>query len=226
MSTLRAAISLSDVSTDDSTHVSTFDRATPRCIDRGHHDRARVVLAGVHGVLAGVALFSPVAVLAADAGPLRNWFDDPFFQVRNAAPECPVPLGPLTTGEEMQTQAHNRSERGTRCWHERRCSRPNSFLYDKDIAEGVRSRFAGSRDYRDSTLWVTVQRRIVWIEGCVRPGYAYGRLEKFVKDVPDVELVVVNVRKRPQDPVPYRRLEGGHAPPDRPVRHDERPARR
>jgi hypothetical protein len=118
------------------------------------------------------------------------------------------PLGPLTTGEEMRTQTHNRSERGTRCYQEGRCTRPNSFLYDKDIADGIRTRFAATRAYRDASLWVTVQRRIVWIEGCVAPGYRNGQLDRLVSDVADVELIVVNVQKRRGDSVPYRRLDG------------------
>jgi hypothetical protein len=156
-----------------------------------------------------LALF-PFAHLAAgadadaDGKELRNWFDDPFFVVRSAVAGCPLPLGPLTTGDEMRTQTHNRSERGTRCWQEGRCSRPNSFLYDNDIAAAVRARFAQSKDYRDTSLWVTVQRRIVWVEGCVKPTYRSGQLEQMIRSVTDVELVIVNVRKREGDPVPYR----------------------
>ena len=161
---------------------------------------------------------------AADSPELRNWFDDPYFQVRSAIDDCPVPLGPLTSGEEMRTQAHNRGERGTRCFEEGRCRLPNSFLYDKDIAEGGRAKFAASREWRDATLWVTVQRRIVWIEGCVAPRsakHAVDKLERLARAVPDVELAVVNVRKRPGDPAPYRQLpaasRAGAADPAKPA---------
>ena len=168
--------------------------------------------------LVALAAFFPGA-LAADAPqtkPLRNWFNDPFFQVRNAVPDCPVPLGPLTDGDEMRTQMHTRLERGTRCYLEGRCARANSYLYDGDIADDVRQRFAKTRAYRDASLWVTAQRRIVWIDGCVAPGSANGSLEKLLRDVPDVELVVVNVRKGPKGNVPYRRLDGrAAAPPPR-----------
>ena len=146
----------------------------------------------------------PTALGANDE--LRNWFDDPFFTVREGVRDCSVPLGPLTYGDERRTQTHTRSERGTRCFLEGRCSRPNSYLYDKDIADGVRARFAASRAYRNASLWVTVQRRIVWIEGCVAPGYRSGSLERLVRDVPDIELVVVNVRQGPRGTIPYRRL--------------------
>jgi hypothetical protein len=161
----------------------------------------------VVGFGALMLLLLPAALGASD-DELRNWFDDPFFTVREGIRDCPVPLGPLTNGDERRTQTHTRSERGTRCYLEGRCSRPNSYLYDKDIADGVRARFAASRAYRDASLWVTVQRRIVWIEGCVAPGYRNGSLERLIRDVPDIELVVVNVRQGSRGTIPYRRLPG------------------
>jgi len=163
---------------------------------------------GIIGLAASVAA---IAAFAATERRLSNWFDDPFFQVRNAIADCPTPLGPLTTGEELQTQTHARSERGTRCWLEGRCTRPNSYLYDKDIADGVRKRFAATKAFADASLWVTVQRRIVWIEGCVTPAYRNGRLERLIASVPDIELVVVNVRKGAKADIPYRVLPAGAA---------------
>jgi hypothetical protein len=159
-------------------------------------------------VLGSLLLLQGPTARGANDGELRNWFDDPFFTVREGVSDCPVPLGPLTNGDERRTQTHTRSERGTRCYLEGRCTKPNSYLYDKDIADGVRARFAASRAYRDASLWVTVQRRIVWIEGCVAPGYRSGSLERLVRDVPDVELVVVNVRQGLRGAIPYRRLPG------------------
>jgi hypothetical protein len=155
-----------------------------------------------------ISIFPVGSAPAAETTGLRNWFDDPFFQVRNALTDCPVPLGPLTNGDERQTQTHTRSERGTRCYLEGRCSRPNSYLYDKDIADGVRARFAATRMPRDASLWVTVQRRIVWIEGCVPAGYDARQLERLVRGVPDIELTIVSVRKGRNGAVPYRRLDG------------------
>jgi hypothetical protein len=164
-------------------------------------------MASMIGLAASLASAAPA--LAANDKPLANWFGDPYFEVRHAVVDCPTPLGPLTTGDELQTQTHARSERGTRCWLEGRCTRPNSYLYDKDIADGVKQRFASTKAYRDASLWVTVQRRIVWIEGCVAPGYRSGSLDRLAASVPDVELVVVNVRKGPKGDVPYRQLPAG-----------------
>ena len=164
-----------------------------------------VRVAATLAIGAAVAIGTAIAMAPPE---LRNWFDDPFFTVRAALRDCPTPLGPLTTGEEMQTQTHARSERGTRCYLEGRCNRPNSYAYDADIAAAVRARFATSRRFRDASLWVTVQRRIVWIEGCVAPTYRSGALERLIRDVPDIELVVVNVRRGRDRPIPYRRLDG------------------
>jgi hypothetical protein len=154
------------------------------------------------------SLFAVNCVAAAEEGKLRNWFNDPFFQVRNGAPACPVPVGPLSTEAEMRQQTHPRSERGTRCWLAGQCRLANSYLYDAAIGDAVRDRFSSTRAWREASLWVTVQRRIVWVEGCVSPSYKMGTLDNLVKKVPDVELVVVNVnRGRKNEVLPYRTLE-------------------
>src|SRR6185436_12093857 len=137
-----------------------------------------------------VAVFACAGAFADDE-PVRNWFDDPFFAVRQRVADCPEPLGPRTTESEMKKQTHYRSERGTRCWLEGKCRLPSSYLYDPAIADGVRSAFASSRAsrasraYGDASLWVTVQRRIVWVEGCVAPSYRYGDIERLLRRVPD-----------------------------------------
>ena len=146
--------------------------------------------------------------LAEEQAILRNWFDDPFSQVRNGAPACPTPLGPLTTETEMRKQTHYRSERGARCWLAGQCRLPSSYLYDADIADEVRARFGSTKALREASLWITVQRRIVWIEGCVSRSYKAGFLENLVRRVPDVELVVVNITRGGNEPVPYRTLDG------------------
>ena len=150
---------------------------------------------------------------AADEGALRNWFDDPFFQVRSGAPGCATPLGPFTDGTEMRNQTHPRSERGSRCWLEGRCRLPNSYLYDAGIAGAVRERFDATLALRDASLWVTVQRRIVWIEGCVARSYRPGTLERVMRAVPDVELVVVNVHRGGDASLPYGSRDGARVAP-------------
>ena len=140
---------------------------------------------------------------AARAEELRNWFDDPWFQARDGYASCAVPRGPFATHEEMLREAHHRSERGTRCWLEKRCAKPSAYMYDRDIAAAIRARFLASRQFRDASLWVTVQGRYAWVEGCVASAAEKRDLEEFVRAVPDVDLMTVNVTTRPGAPPPY-----------------------
>jgi len=134
---------------------------------------------------------------------LKNWFGDPYFQVRAAVPACPVPRGPFTTEDEMRRSAHARTERGTRCWQEGKCTKPNSYLYDAGIAEEVRKRFDASRELRKSSLWVTVQRRIVWVEGCADDAAAARQIVRLLHGAADVEQVIVNVAPASAARPPY-----------------------
>ena len=141
---------------------------------------------------------------------LRNWFNDPFFQVRDGMRRCPKPLGPLITEARMRTEAHHRTESGTSCWLEKRCAKQNSYLYDPEIAAAVRDRFATTKGVPKASLWVTVQGRVVRIEGCVRSDYAEGTLEKLMAGVPDLEQVIVNVTSKPTGQPPYQTLKASH----------------
>ncbi|MEP7083142.1 MAG: BON domain-containing protein [Betaproteobacteria bacterium] len=156
----------------------------------------------------------PVAAASGDL-ELRNWFDDPFFQVRTAVLACPTPLGPLTDEAEMRKQTHSRSERGTRCWLAGQCRLPSSYLYDAGIAAAVRARFEATRTLRDASLWVTVQRRIVWVEGCVARAPGSTAIDKLLRGIPDIELVVVNVLRAAGAAPPYRTLDSAQAAPPR-----------
>lgn len=155
-----------------------------------------------------VALGLALSPLAGDAKEsLRNWFDDPYFRVRSGIAGCAVPRGPFATEEEMRHETHYRSERGFRCWHEKKCSKPSSYLYDADIAAAVRLRFAADKRFRDASLWVTVQRRWVWVEGCVASKREQAQLERLIRAIPDVELVIVNVSRGRGSPPPYRTMD-------------------
>lgn len=153
-------------------------------------------------VLAGAA--GPPG-LAQDCGALRNWFDDPFFQVSSEVAGCPVPLGPLATEAERRLQSHHRAEKGTSCWLAGRCERPNYYEYDRDIA----ARFqAAARErprlWAGSTVWVTVQGRVVFMEGCAsRPGTA-AELETFARTLPQVQQAFAMLRTDAQATPPYK----------------------
>lgn len=95
--------------------------------------------------LAGLVLLPGVGL--AQAPVLQNWFDDPFFQVSAARPDCPEPAGPRVTAAERQQQSHRRAEKGTTCWlaGEAGCERPNAFAYGRDIATAIRQALHGRR---------------------------------------------------------------------------------
>ena len=162
-------------------------------------------------VLGAVLCMAGAAAHANEA--LKNWFSDPFFQVRSAQAGCPEPLGPRMTEADMRKDAHARVERGTRCWLAGQCTKANAYHYDAAIAEAVRERFRAPRVLPNATLWVTVQRRFVFVEGCAGERDAAGRIARLLRDVPDVERVIVDVARDPRGPLPYRalRARGAHA---------------
>lgn len=157
----------------------------------------------------GLARFALIAALlsgsAQAAEPLKNWFDDPFFQVSSAIAHCPVPLGPLMTEAERRVQAHSRAERGTTCWLAKQCERPNDFAYSADIAEGLRTMVAANaKRFQKTTLWFTVQGRVVFIEGCAADRRAGPAIEALVMKQPDVKQAIARVRHGRSGPAPYK----------------------
>jgi hypothetical protein len=143
---------------------------------------------------------------AADDPPLRNWFDDPFIEVTTEGPACPLPRGPWMTEAEQKREAHGRIERGTSCWLAGDCKEPNAYRYDKPIAEAVAQRFAdpgARRAFAGTHVWITVQRRFVYLEGCVRDAAQAVALEALARQVPEVQYAVANVRVGTAGWVPY-----------------------
>jgi fermentation-respiration switch protein FrsA (DUF1100 family) len=134
----------------------------------------------------------------------RNWFDDPFFQMTAALADCPLPAGPFITAAERQVQAHHRAERGTTCWLAGQCDRPNDYAYDQDIAAAFRSAWAQHPpQVGDTTLWVTVQGRVVYLEGCATRAAATAALEAFANSLPNVRQAIANLRTQPSERAPY-----------------------
>jgi hypothetical protein len=157
-----------------------------------------------------------VLLLAARAGtaqeatapPKQNWFDDPFFQVSAGQPACAVPEGPFYTAEERRQQTHSRLERGTSCWLAGRCADSNAYRYDKPLAPKVRAALRAVPGVDRASVWVTVQRRWVYLQGCVPNAALARRLERAARAVPEVETVVpdlmVGTHGRPPYPVAAR----------------------
>ena len=119
-----------------------------------------------------------------------NFFNDPFVQATAAIKNCPVPPGPLITRAEMQIEAHERAERGTRCFNEGFCRLPNAYQYDREIVPRVKKAIEADGRFADSSIWVEGQRRWVWLKGCVHRQSDKAALEKLVRRVDDVEAVV------------------------------------
>jgi hypothetical protein len=151
------------------------------------------------------ALLTMSMMMSATYGDvLKNWFNDPFIQVRDAVPDCPLPLGPLVSEPEARKESHWRTERGTSCWLAGQCSKPNSYLYDAPIAHAVQTHFARDPAFARSSLWLTFQRRFVWVEGCsADPTINPAALEAFIRAEPDVERVIVNLRAPGASKAPY-----------------------
>jgi hypothetical protein len=147
------------------------------------------------------------AQTASDAqAPRKNWYNDPFFALSSAVSACPVPLGPFMTKAQADDDAHYRVERGTTCWLAHECSKPNSYLYDADIAAAIRERFQGDASLANTSLWITVQRRFVYAEGCVSASFDQAALQRRLEAIPDVEQVFVRVRVDLRGASPYKTL--------------------
>ena len=157
----------------------------------------------------GRAFFAPALALvslAAQADDLQNWFNDPFFSLTSAMPECPEPAGPRVTLAERQIQAHRRAEKGTTCWlaKEAGCDRPNAYAYDRDIATEILSSIQARHPFPNTSLWVTVQGRVVYIEGCVPDESEAAEIEAFVRELPHVQRAIAIVKASNSADLPYR----------------------
>src|SRR6476661_1615 len=134
------------------------------------------------------------------ADDLQNWFNDPFFQISASIPNCPLPAGPFTTESDRRVQAHRRAEKGTTCWLAKECDRPNAYAYDRDIAEAFRKAVAGPDRLPGTTLWVTVQGRVLYIEGCALQNSSVTAIEALARSLPHVQQAIAIVRTDPTSP--------------------------
>lgn len=152
------------------------------------------------------ALFA--ALLAALAGAVgaderRNVFGDPFVAVTRGLPACPVPEGPGYTEAEAREAAHDRSQRGVSCHLAGRCRLPNAYLYDKEIIPRVQIAVDADGRYAGTSVWALGQRRVVWLKGCVATAEQKDALERLVRQIDDVEGVVVELMVGTGAPPPY-----------------------
>ena len=150
-------------------------------------------------------LVAGVWLTQAQAGEvLRNWYDDPYFQIAAALPNCPLPAGPFVTESDMRAQSHHRAEKGTSCWLAGECDRPSAYAYDRDIALAFQTALETGKTFPNSSLWVTVQGRTVYVEGCSTQGSVVEEVEAFARSLPYVQHVLAIVRIGPVAIPPYR----------------------
>jgi len=155
-------------------------------------------------IAAALVLGIGIAAAARSAEELRNWFDDPFFQISSSLPDCPVPAGPFVSESDKRVQAHRRAEKGTTCWLAGECERPNAYAYDRDIAESFRKAAGGAERWPGTTLWVTVQGRVLYIEGCALQNSSVAAVEALARSLPHVQQAIAIVRTDPASPPPYK----------------------
>lgn len=160
----------------------------------------------MHRLYVTLALaLSATHVYAQAALELKNWFNDPFFQISADIPDCPLPLGPLLTEEQRKTQTHSRAEKGTTCWLAGQCERPNYYAYDQDIAAAFKAQAANNPAlFQRTSLWITVQGRVVFIEGCASKQATVFEIEAFARSLPYVQQGIALVRTSLREPVPYK----------------------
>lgn len=157
-------------------------------------DRRQATAAVTAMAMLSAALSVMLCAPPAGAAELRNWFDDPFFPVSAAIAGCPQPAGPFVDEANRRVQMHRRLEKGTTCWLAGKCEQPNAYAYDAAIAVALRESFAAAPAAQSGSLWITVQGRVVYIEGCAPdPQRATAELEALARAAPQVEQVLAIV---------------------------------
>ena len=161
------------------------------------------------GLLAFAAIALGTGRPAPAAEPVQNWFGDPFFQITHELPDCPLPAGPFTDESDRLLQTHRRAEKGTTCWLAKECDRPNAYAYDRDIAAAVQAAMQTGNPFPQTTLWVTVQGRVVYVEGCAAREAQTADVEAFMRGLPHVQQAIAILRTDPSARPPYRLRDAG-----------------
>jgi hypothetical protein len=134
---------------------------------------------------------------------LRNPFHDPFLQITNGLPGCPVPEEPVYSPDEFRQLEHERSQRGVSCWLAGRCRLPNGYLYDAEIIPRVKRAIDARDGYEHTSVWALGQRRHVWLRGCVQSAAQGAEIEAIVRHLDDVEDVLNELMVGTQGVPPY-----------------------
>lgn len=157
-----------------------------------------------------LALGATPAAAPDDATRLLNPFNDPFV-VATFGRACPAPLGPAYSESERRVEAHSRIERGTSCWLQGLCSEPNAYRYDAANAEAAVQALRAEPALATTAIWVTAQRRFIYLEGCVADLEQAVRAEHLVQALPGVERVIPALGL-PGERAPYAVAPAASAP--------------
>jgi hypothetical protein len=134
---------------------------------------------------------------------LMNPFNDPFVQATSGR-SCPPPLGPAYTEATRLAESHSRVERGTSCWLAGKCAEPNAYRYDAANAKAAVAALQADSALASSAIWVTAQRRFIYLEGCVGDAAQAAKAEAVAKALPDIERVIPALAL-PGERTPYTR---------------------
>jgi hypothetical protein len=158
---------------------------------------------------AGLVVVAPM-LSRGDDQRLLNPFADPFVQATSGR-ACPEPLGPAYSETERRVEAHSRAERGTTCWLAGLCAEPNAYRYDAANARAAVGALRGDAALATSAIWVTAQRRFVYLEGCAADAAQAARAEAVVQALPDVDRVIPALAL-PGERMPYAVTAPASAP--------------
>lgn len=162
-------------------------------------------------VVMGCTLTALWAPARADDAQLRNWGGDPFVALRTDAAQCPEPRGPRMSEAEWRAEAHWRIETGTTCWLAGRCSDANAYRYDAPIARALFPALQALPELAGASVWAYLQRRILFVQGCVVNAEHARAVEDAVgrvaRTAPDLQMVVPALRAAGDQGTPYRRLD-------------------
>ncbi len=165
----------------------------------------RFALVRVAGV--GLASFGLAGALHGQGQEplLINPFNDPFLPATAGRP-CPAPLGPAYTEASRRAESHSRVERGTSCWLAGKCAEPNAYRYDAANAKAAVAALQAEPTLATSAIWVTAQRRLIYLEGCVADAAQAAKAEALAKATADVDQVIPALAL-PGERTPYTRAQ-------------------
>jgi len=88
------------------------------------------------------------------------------------------------------------------------CRLSNSYRYDAEIAEAVQRRLSTiniATHWREqSSLWLVLQRRFIYVQGCVSPAFDKDKFLAELAKTADVDKVIDNTTSDPKaKPLPY-----------------------